>query len=268
MRISAILKLTNNCFFVFRSLCSATTYLGTTCGGKLEALGLTFPCTTRTDPYFPSTLLYDSTSIPMSTLTNNTKPLVAICNDFSNPIKKTPLVANIAEPYIGSICTGFISSSNMIYLPDSKSIDSLLSPLLPSYVMQQIIEKKLITIEQQIPQYFPSECLYSRRRLMCATMFLTPYTITIPLSLPSLPSIGSLTVTIPSFPNHTICATYTKDCSNTMIAKIPQLVMNCSLTTTIGTKIVKVYPSTEQVMFEVCLLKFIGVYRVFFTCYI
>lgn len=93
--------------------------MGSTCRGIIEGLGLAVDCSAVDSN---STLLYD--------------PNPLTCNSMAYS-KSFSLVSDQFEPYIGSVCKGIISK---VYLPDPSTINPLLAPLLPPYVLQSVTE--------------------------------------------------------------------------------------------------------------------------------
>ena len=189
-----------------KSVCTATTYLGSSCGGLLEAFNAATDCDMY-NAYLPGygITVYD----PANDAT--------ICNDLSG-IDDTALVASPYEPYIGSICSDMVEE---YYVPPSNTVDPNFAPLLPPFVLQSASEYGLTTLTSYIPKFMTSTCLTSQRKLMCNLMFMEPFE-----SNALLPYLG-FNVYIPSYPHQDLCTTYMDECSG-LVALAPALGMNCS----------------------------------------
>lgn len=212
-----------------KSLCTAVTYMGKSCGGILEALGAAPNCLQTT----PS-LYFDVTTLQLTPITlsffdsSNSKS----CNSVASSAS-LPLVAQATEPYIGTICKGLVSE---ILVPSSATVDKSFAPLQPPFVLQTIQEKILSVVESYIPRYLTKDCLQAQRAVMCSLFFLTPF--------PSNQlSFLFGTVYLPSFPNRNICQNYAKSCP-VLIAASPSAAINCSGTIP-GTSI-KLFPTANQ----------------------
>jgi hypothetical protein len=78
------------------------------------------------------------------------------------------------EAYTGEVCKSITVGD--IYIPPSYSLyflglDTTLAPFLPPGKLQQEIENTVTYFEQQIPRFFPSDCLLRRREFMCGAFF-------------------------------------------------------------------------------------------------
>lgn len=187
-----------------RSLCVATTYLGDSCAGRLEAFGAATDCDMN------NSLLLD---IP--TFDSSNDPTV--CNDLGYAAGVS-VVAEPSEPYIGSVCSGLVEE---YYVPPSNTIDPNFAPLLPPFVAQTVMEYGIAALEQAIPRFLESECLTSQRKYICSLAFMKPFR-----SEDLLGIIGNA-IYLPSYPHQDICASYVDDCGY-LIGLVPELGMDCA----------------------------------------
>jgi hypothetical protein len=205
-----------------QSLCLAASYLGSTCKGLYEALGGDVNCWAAASA-FTGMNLYDSSD-------NAT-----VCNALALVAGKQ-IVSDPHEAYIGAVCKDIAFD---YYVPSPTTVNPLLAPLLPPFVLQSVSEATLSGLEAYVPMYLTTACLRAQRKLMCALTF-----------MPSSPShlldafVG--TVYLPSFPARDICTTYQAECS-ALTALAPALSFNCSGTA--GT--IQIFPEKEQVQIQI-----------------
>lgn len=187
-----------------KSLCVATTYLGDTCAGRLEAFGAATNCDMNNSLLFDIPV-YDSSNDP------------AVCNDLGYTAGVS-VVAVPNEPYIGSVCSGLVDE---LYVPPSNTLDPNFAPLLPPFVAQTVTEYGIAALEAVIPRFLTSQCLTSQRKYICSLAFMKPFR-----SQALLGVIGN-EIYLPSYPQHDICTNYVEDCGY-LISLVPELGMNCS----------------------------------------
>lgn len=189
-----------------KAVCTATTYLGSSCGGLLEAFGAATDCDVL-NAYMPGygITVYDPAND------------AAFCNDLAS-VEGIAIVAAPYEPYVGSMCSGIVEQ---YYVPPSSTVDPKFASLLPPFVLQSASEYGLQTLTSYIPKFMTSSCLTSQRILMCNLMFMKPF------ESDALLLYLGFNVYIPSYPHNDMCATYMDECSS-LVSLAPALGMNCS----------------------------------------
>ena len=186
-----------------RSLCTAISYLGTTCGGILEGLGVPVACAANDTSGFYA--LYSSDA--------------AKCNALASSAG-VQLVADSQETYVGTACAGI---TKQIYVPQSSMVDptGALAPMLPPYVLQTMLEVKVSKIFSMIPRWFLEGCNTAVRTIMC------PVTLQKAQPLESLHQFFG-TVYMPSMPSHDLCQNFHQQCP-LLVSMVPLLDINCSM---------------------------------------
>ena len=180
-----------------KSLCDATSYLGTSCAGMMEGFGTAVNCWSDS---------FD--------LTNDLDQ----CNAMTFS-EGALLVAQDQEAYIGTTCQGIIDTAP-IATPAVDTIDPLFAPYLPPYVAQSIIEGTLAGWTGSMPVMAHGNCLTDFRKMACGLM-LPAAEITTALEAIFGP------ITLPSFPHHSVCTEFMDSCDN-LLSVVPSLAMNCS----------------------------------------
>mmetsp|Transcript_12517 Transcript_12517/g.18903 ORF Transcript_12517/g.18903 Transcript_12517/m.18903 type:complete len:770 (+) Transcript_12517:107-2416(+) len=180
-----------------RSLCDSTTYLGSSCAGWMENLGTAMNCSSE---------LFDSSNDPDQ------------CNAMAYT-ENTLLVAESAEPYIGSICQGVTDD---IATPSPSSIDPNLPPYLPPYVAQSMVEYGAIEWISNFPLMTKDDCQTDFRKMACGLMYPAPQE-SFALSFLFGPLV------FPSFPHLSICTTFLDTCAD-FLDIVPEFGMDCSAT--------------------------------------
>ena len=203
--------------FPCKDICTAVTYLGTSCAGVLEGVHAAPDC-----------------SLPF--YIDSTNP--SVCNAMATSRGKQ-LVSNGAEPYIGATCAGITTN---VYIPAATMVNPLLAPLQPPFVVQSMLEMAVTTWQDAIPQFLTSECLTNYRKLACGTVLMAPYESH---ALDFL--FGPLQ--LPSFPDHQVCVDFNSACAS-FIAVFPAFATNCSATTKAG---LHLYPKGPQSIFNLNL---------------
>ena len=195
-----------------KSLCDAASVTGTTCGGLLEAFGVPMPCSDHT--------LFDTN--------------VATCNAMTASMFGPVTVASHREPYIGSACAGITTET---YLGATSQISAIpgLSPLLPPYVQQSLLEMTTAPIFDQVPRWLHDTCLVDMRRFFCALNYMPPQGLT------SLAPVFGGPVDFPKFPSKALCKTYNDACAP-FIKMVPMLGLDCSTEVAPGTPL---FPETS-----------------------
>lgn len=177
-----------------KSICDATTNLGDSCAGMMEAFGTAVNCSTSD---------FDPSNDPSQ------------CNamEFTEDML---LVAEFTEPYIGATCQGVLDE---ILVPTLT--DPTLAPFLPPYVAQIITEYGVAAWTGYMPTMVESKCQLKFRRLTCGLTFPSPS------PTDALAFIFG-TIYMPSFPHHSVCTEYMDTCEE-FLKVVPALGMNCSM---------------------------------------
>jgi hypothetical protein len=102
-----------------------------------------------------------------STTTINAIARSSECNSIS--VSSSLLAIASAEeayqlPYSG-ICAGIVSK---LYVPLGDAFNSSISPLQPAYFVQSLIEAKLQSFFDEVPDWVSETCHYSMRKLFCS----------------------------------------------------------------------------------------------------
>lgn len=154
------------------------------------------------------------------------------------------LVAEPNEPYVGKVCKDVITE---FYTASPKALDASLAPLLPPFVLQNLVEGMLSSIEAEIPRYLTSSCLVAQREIMCALTMMEPY------ALDQLHAVFG-TVYLPKYPARNLCERYMDSCS-ALIGVMPQLALNCSQHISPGVSLFPTKPQVRNPPFP-CLLTY------------
>lgn len=176
-----------------KSLCVATSYLGSTCAGMMEGFGTAVDCTSDN---------FDQT--------DNLEQ----CNAMHFTAGAL-LVANDQEPYVGETCKGVLAAPIAIPV-----VDSAFAPYLPPYVAQSIAEGALSSWVGSMPVMAHDACLIDFRKMACGLM-LPVAEVTHALDF----IFGPLS--LPSFPHLSVCTDFTSSCADTLRV-VPDLAFNCS----------------------------------------
>lgn len=180
-----------------KSLCDATSYLGTSCAGMMEGFGTAVNCWSD---------IFD--------LTNDQEQ----CNAMTHT-EGALLVAQDHEVYIGATCQGILDTTP-INTPAVNTLDPLYAPYLPPYVAQSITESALATWVGSMPVMAHGTCLTDFRKMACGLM-LPAADITTALDF----IFGPLSM--PSFPHMSVCTDFMDSCAD-LLSVVPSLSMNCS----------------------------------------
>ena len=190
-----------------KSVCAAASYTGSTCQGLLEGMGV-----------MAGGVCNDSSQFD---------PNSATCNAISGSLFGTVTVAPHKEPYIGSACAGIVTET---YLGDTAKIAEMpgLSPLLPPYVQQGLIEMTTAPIFAATPRFLYDSCSVEQRKFFCALKYMPPQTLT---------ALNSMfgPVYMPKFPSQASCQTYRKTCSPFITDLGKTLDFNCATEVSPGT---------------------------------
>jgi hypothetical protein len=178
-----------------KSLCDAASSTGSTCSGVLEGLGMSLGC-------------------------SNYETNVATCNAMTSSSSGV-YVANHKEPYIGTVCAGVITET---YLGATSMITDIpgLSPLLPPYVQQSLIELTTAPIFAATPKFFTESCQLDGRKIFCALKYPRPQ------ALNSLSHIFGGDIYMPQLPSQEICMNYGTSCVVLKALNIKPLQMDCT----------------------------------------
>lgn len=156
------------------------------------------------------------------------------CHAFTGAAQQA-LVAEASEPYTGSTCAGITDHAYTF-------AGNAMAPWLPPGVVQESIESALASSIAVLPRYFSDDCLLAHRKLLCASNFLTP-------SIASLSVGGFGEVVVPSYPHHSVCTAFTSTCSDSLLALLPALAVDCNAT--LGG--IQLYPHGEQAVASIAL---------------
>jgi hypothetical protein len=129
-----------------RSLCDATTYVGTSCAGMMEGFGTAVNCSLDT---------FDQG--------DNAEQ----CNNMESSAGSL-LVANDQEVYIGETCQGVLTGP--VATPSVDTIDPNFAPYLPPYVAQSITEGTVAGWVGSMPVMAHGACLVDFRKMACAKL--------------------------------------------------------------------------------------------------
>ena len=200
-----------------RSLCDATTYVGTSCAGMMEGFGTAVNCSLDT---------FDQG--------DNAEQ----CNNMESSAGSL-LVANDQEVYIGETCQGVLTGP--VATPSVDTIDPNFAPYLPPYVAQSITEGTVAGWVGSMPVMAHGACLVDFRKMACGLM-LPVADVTNALDF----LFGPLSV--PSFPHQSVCTEFMESCANAFRA-VPLLAMDCNAK--VGT--IDLFPNDTQTIISLNL---------------
>jgi hypothetical protein len=192
-----------------RSICDATSSLGDSCAGMMEAFGTAVNC---------SNSAFDPSNDP------------AQCNAMEFTVD-TLLVAEFTEPYIGATCQGVLGE---ILVPTLA--DPTFAPFLPPYVAQFITEYGVAGWTGYMPTMVESKCQLKFRRLTCGVIFPSPS------PTDALAFIFG-TIYMPSFPHHSVCTEFLDTCDD-FLKVVPALAVDCGMMS--GD--IAIFPSDTQII--------------------
>ena len=234
---------------------------------NLLGFGSALNCSSLTDysmGHLPSPQKY------ATTYDFNNNPTV--CNDMASG---QFAVASSAERYLGAsnpsaACYGITSE---LYIPPANAVDPSLAPMLPPYVLQTLIEAKLVASFSALPMVLSAECHSALRTYFCSSYMLRPAKLLLgavvaanlaaagvpaqnqpsllnSLGIPPavLAGILNYSLTLYSYPIDTVCLDYADYCGAFIqIANISSLQPRCLARDRYGASI---FPSGSETILE------------------
>ncbi len=171
------------------SLCESITKSGATCNDVLGLMGGLPDCQTINPGTGQPQYSKDSSELETCNSLKDTKALA--------------VVAGMKETYAGGVCSGVV---NEVYIPPPQKVISSLSPMLPPYTVQSILESGIASALKSLPVYVTAKCRETATMLFCGKAFMAPQW------QPDAHDLLGLDVYMPSYPARSVCLEYASAC--------------------------------------------------------